>query len=175
MAPPGSSAKMVASPALAGSLPMAMPPSLTKVLRLEVAGLADADHQPAARPSVPRGTISSSAEPLLPVKRSALAARATRSAAGAERLAGRRPEFEAVVAEHDQNALFGNGERTKFELEGARHENLGRLIATSVSYAARAHLVQSKYLDRTLQIEQSAAICGLSRLFELSTVCYRRA
>ena len=95
------------SPSLAasGSLPMASPPSLSRSFCSRPAVLPAPITTRRATFS-PSGTISSSAEPLLPVKRSALAARATRPAAGAERLGGGRAEFEPVVAEHDENARW---------------------------------------------------------------------
>ena len=66
--------------------------------------------------------MMSSAEPFLPVKRSAAAARASRSPAGASVFRANGSELEIVVAEHDQNALGWNRKGRKSELQGVGHE-----------------------------------------------------
>ena len=55
----------------------------------------------------PRGATMSSAEPFLPLNRSAAAARVTRSPVGSIALARSGAEFEALLAEQDENALGG--------------------------------------------------------------------
>src|SRR3954465_43681 len=72
---------MVPSPAAAGILPMTAPPSLTKSLVLRSRALPT----PTTRSRVassPRGTTMSSADPFLPLNRSAAAALVTRSPVG---------------------------------------------------------------------------------------------
>ena len=92
MAPPGKSANTVTSPALAGVLPMARPPSLRKSFGFERATLPApiTTRRATLRPS---GTTRSRAAPLLPVKPSALAARATRPAAEPSALAVAEPSL----------------------------------------------------------------------------------
>src|SRR5665213_2951448 len=116
MAPPGKSAKTVASLALIGSLPMAMPPSLSRSFcsRPWALPVPITTRRSALRPS---GTASSSVEPLLPVKRSALAARATRPEAGAIALAVAEPNLRASSQNTTKTPLAGGakGENPSFK------------------------------------------------------------
>ena len=80
-APPGRSATIVASAAVAGTCPMATPPSFTKASRLR--------SLPFPAPTItrrgtasPAGARMSRVEPFLPLNRAAAAARVTRSPHG---------------------------------------------------------------------------------------------
>src|ERR1700688_1247783 len=106
MAPPGNSANTVPSAAEAGSLPMASPPSLSRSFwsRPAVLPAPITTRRDAFRPS---GTISSSADPLLPVKRSALAARVTRAAVGPSALAVAGPNLRPSLQNTMRTPLAG--------------------------------------------------------------------
>ncbi len=114
MAPPGSSAKTVASAAPAGSLPSALPPSITMSLGARPLGFADAEHHQ-ARGLEPRRNAQFQ-------RRAAFAAEALGPGGardmvdgGGDRFRRRRPEFEVVAAKHDQDALGRGGEGAKTE------------------------------------------------------------
>src|SRR5665213_2849815 len=92
IAPPGNSANTTASLVLSGSLPMASPPSLSRSFGSRPLVLP-APITTSRETFSPSGTTSSSAEPLLPVKRSALAARITRPAAAPSALAVAGPNL----------------------------------------------------------------------------------
>ena len=67
--------------------------------------------------------------PLLPVKRSAAAARCTRSPVGVERLAGGRAELQVFLAEHNQNALGAGVAKGRSQACG-RRPWVGSFLAT---------------------------------------------
>src|SRR5215472_1939398 len=88
----GSSARMVAAAAAAGTLPMAAPPSLTKSLALRSAGLPQPITTRRATLRLP-GATRSRVLPLRPLKLSAAAARATSAAAAPSRRRVAGPSF----------------------------------------------------------------------------------
>src|SRR5215470_10577093 len=89
---PGRSAMTVASPAADGILPIAMPPSLTKSCDLRSRALPTPRMTRRAT-SRPDGATMSSADPLLPLKRSAAVARVTRSPADSIALRAAEPNL----------------------------------------------------------------------------------
>ena len=111
--------------AAAGILPIADPPSLTKSCDLRSRTLPAPMTMRRVTPRSAGATISST-EPLLPLNRSAVAARDTRSPVGSSHLAGRLTEFEPLFAEQDENALGGRGQRGKFKLRAAPDDRDGR-------------------------------------------------
>ena len=99
---------------------MAMPPSLTKSWALSSRALPTPDHDQARHVEARRRHDFQ--------RRSALALEpvggggALHQIAGRrQRLAGRRPEFQPLLAEHDENALGGSGQRGEFKLEDGGH------------------------------------------------------
>ena len=82
--------------------------------------------------------MTSRVDPLLPVKPSASAARATRPARVAEQLAGRGSHLEGVVAEHDENALARRFEAIEFNLQFHCHNEFLAAVASPSPYAPKA-------------------------------------
>src|SRR5215831_15436068 len=107
MAPPARSAMRVASLAAAGILPMAIPPSLTKssALRLRALPTPTMTRRDASSPA---GATRSSSDPFLPLNRSAVAARLTRSPVG--------PSARRAA---DPNLTPSSQNRTRTPLAGA--------------------------------------------------------
>src|SRR5262245_32944394 len=118
----GSSARMVAAAAAAGTLPMAAPPSLTKSLALRSAGLP----QPV---TTGRDTLEAAG----PHERECAAAPALEIVGGgrpgdqgrrrAQQAAGRGAELQRIVTEHDENT-------------GRRHREFGKSNGRAVGHDA---------------------------------------
>src|SRR4051794_15130523 len=113
---------MVTSPAAAGILPMTAPPSLTKSLVLRSRALPTPTTTRRVASS-PRGATISSADPFLPLKRSAAAALATRSPVG---LIARRAA-EPNLSPSSQN-------RTRTPLAGAARGANSSLRAPNIGW-----------------------------------------
>ena len=101
---------------------MAAPPSLTKSCGLRSPALPTPTTTSRATLS-PGGATISSADPFLPLKRSAAAARATRSPAGSSALRVAGPNLSPSSQNTTRTPLAGRGEGGKFELEGAGHRD----------------------------------------------------
>ena len=117
--PEPNSAKIVASAAAAGTLPIATPPSLTMSCDLSSLSLPVPTTTSRGRLR-PAGATMSRVDPFLPVKRSAAAARRTSCSTGAKRLAGGGAEFEIFPAEHNKNTAHA-GKGGKSKLQGVGH------------------------------------------------------
>src|SRR5262245_5976901 len=115
MAPAGRSASTVTSAAAAGTLPMTTPPSLTKSwgLRSRALPTPTTTRRDA---SSPIGATMSRAEPFFPLKRSATAARASRSPVGSSALRAADPSFTPSSQHTTRTPLAGvaNGANPSF-------------------------------------------------------------
>ena len=114
---------------------MATPPSLTKSSALRSLGLADPDDDQARDLEAGRAPRCRGSTPFLPLNRSAAAARVDEIAGRGQQLAGRRAEFEPLLAEHNENTLGGRRKRDKFELQGAGHRD-SLLVSSEIGTAA---------------------------------------
>ena len=105
-----------------GTLPMAAPPSLTKSCDLNLPALPTpkTTSRDTGRPA---GATMSSALPLLPVKRSAAAARCNRSPVGASALRVAGPSFKPSSQNRTRTPLEGVANGANPSLAGIGHGN----------------------------------------------------
>ncbi len=134
--PPGRSAMIVASLAEDGILPITMPPNFTKSWGLRSRGLPTPTmiKRDTSRPA---GATRLSADPFLPLNRSAAAARVIRSPVGSSALRAAAPNFSPSSQNRTRTPFAGveNGAKPSFRtpgmgadpLEGAGEPAMGRL------------------------------------------------
>src|SRR5436190_12024946 len=127
---PGRSARIVASAADDGTLPMATPPSFTKSLDLRSRTLP-APTTTSRETSSPAGATMSRVEAFLPLNRSAEAARVTRSPVGASALRAADPNLSPSSQNTMRTPLAGaeNGVNSSFRVADMRFLVVGWGVA----------------------------------------------